>query len=257
MHSGCESTPAVTEQSWFHPVDLEGQVQRAARSDVPVLVSGEPGVGKTFIAQLIHDRSSYRHAPCARIHCAADVSELVMPHGTTVVLDDVPRLSATLQADLVQFLERRAAGDSAEGGAWRNPDVRIVSTMTVAGGIERRPRELTERLFYRLNAIHVAVPPLRDHVWDIPRVVDHWVAESERQHCRIPAFSSGALDELMAHRWPGNVGELRTVVDSFAGWPSACISETDVRLALTGTGASLVSHAPVQYHSRRPATNRT
>ena len=226
MDIDVEGASVSRRVSWLHSRELEEDVEAAARSNAPVLISGEPGVGKLFVARAIHARSGQRRAPFIRMSGAADRS--LIPHGATVAIEEIDQLSPLSQAALEQLLEG-GAGVSVR----RNPDIRIVSTMTANVRQTGRPRGLSERLFYRLNTIHLVIPPLRERQADIPRLVRHWVHDREQEGHRTPTFSTEANERLMAHTWPQNMRELKAALGRLAARNGASrVSATDVDLAV-------------------------
>ncbi len=213
--------PALTERAWLHSGELEQDVALAARSDVPVLISGEPGVGKLFVARLIHERSDHRRASWVRIGCAEtsvrqlevemlgqrrslragrDEPVLLMPHSATVVLEEIDHLSASLQSALERILESGATGRLGGDSVLWNSDVRIVSTMTADARNMSRPERISERLFYRLNTTHLVIPPLRERREDIPRLVHHWIADGERHGLKTPRLSTETFHKTYAQK---------------------------------------------------------
>jgi DNA-binding NtrC family response regulator len=136
---------------------LREDVEAAANSDASVLITGDSGVGKNAVAQLIHLQSRRGPGPLVTVDCAADVSaetfeRLDMAHGGTILIDHIEETSTEMQAYLAQFLETRG----------RVLDVRVIAAADcnlldkVAAG------EFREDLYYRLNIIHVVMPPVRE-----------------------------------------------------------------------------------------------
>ena len=105
--------------------------------------------------------------------------------------------------------------------------------MTVDPAIAGPPLGFSARLFYRLNAIHLVVPPLRDHRDDIPVLLRHWAAKRQQMGGRSPVWSTAELDKLAAHPWPGNIRELNATFRSFAQRQThGPVSADDVAFAL-------------------------
>ena len=217
---------------------LETDIDCAARSDAKVLITGETGVGKEVAAQLIHHRSVRSSAPVVTVNCAGLPDSLLeselfghvrgsftgayrdkpgllemAPNGT-VFLDEVGEMTMRMQAMMLRFLE---TGEIQRVGADRSHarvNVRLITatnrdlTSQIASGAFR------EDLYYRLNVIRLAIPPLRERSEDIPLLVDHFAAIYARQHATAPPeLSSAAMDGLVAYRWPGNIRELKNVVE--------------------------------------------
>ena len=215
--------------------ELRRLVAKVAPSDSTVLVCGETGTGKELIARSIHRLSSRRDHPFVVVDCAALHENLLQSElfgheqgaftgatrrrhglfeaadGGTIFLDEIGDVSPAVQAGLLRVLETssfRHLGGTQEVRV----DVRLVAATNRA--LERLMREGTFRqdLYFRLNAIHIDVPPLRERLDDIPALVAHFVAQHNARHGTRKAFSAAATDVLLRHDWPGNVRELRHVV---------------------------------------------
>jgi DNA-binding NtrC family response regulator len=216
-------------------------VDCAAGTDAKVLLTGESGVGKEVVAQLIHRRSNRASAKLIAINCAGVPDSLLaselfghvrgsftdahrdkqgwleQAHRGTIFMDEVGEMSLRMQAALLRFLEN---GEIQRVGAERRSavvDVRIIAA-TNRRLIDRvAANEFREDLFYRLNVIHIEIPPLRERPDDIPALVDHFLGVfSETYRINRPRFSKDALEQLMAAPWPGNVRQLRNVLERLA-----------------------------------------
>jgi transcriptional regulator with GAF, ATPase, and Fis domain len=230
--------------------ELEHEIDIAARSDARVLITGETGVGKDLLARLIHQRSQRRLAPLATVNCAGLTDTLVeselfghmrgsftdayrdkagilesAPNGT-VFLDEVGEMSPRMQASLLRFLEtgeiQRVGGTSTASRV----NVRIIAATNrdlyaaVGAGTFRQD------LYYRLDVIHLRVPPLRERPGDIPALLEHFLRHYVRHHrSSSRAWSPEAVDHLSAYGWPGNVRQLRNAVE---------------RIVLRSTGPSIL-----------------
>ena len=210
-------------------------LERLARSELPMLVRGEPGAGKTTVARAVHAWSSRASAPLLTLDCAAAPSGvpeglierelfgcergafaagssrkpglLERARGGTLVLDQVHELSAAVQARLVHALAHRRV--LRIGGKHERPvDVRMIATTSedlaaaVAAGRFRRD------LYDRLNAASVALPPLRARRREIAVLAHQFLAAARSGDGAPVAISADALTQLAAHPWPGNVREL-------------------------------------------------
>jgi DNA-binding NtrC family response regulator len=213
-------------------------VDCAAATDAKVLITGESGVGKEVVAQLIHHRGDRASANLVAINCAGVPDSLLaselfghvrgsftdayrdkqgwleQAHRGTIFMDEVGEMSLQMQAALLRFLEN---GEIQRVGSERRSavvDVRIIAA-TNRRLIDRvAANEFREDLFYRLNVIHVEIPPLRERPDDVPALVDHFLGVFQRTY-RIerPRFAKDALEQLMAAPWPGNVRQLRNVIE--------------------------------------------
>jgi two-component system response regulator AtoC len=214
------------------------EIERVARSDAKVLVTGESGVGKELVAQSIHARSLRAPRPFIAVNCAGLPETLLeselfghvkgsftgayrdkpgkfeLADRGTMFLDEVGEMTLRMQGLLLRFLEtgeiQKVGADHAVTGV----DVRIVASTN------RNLRDMTaegtfrEDVFYRLNVIHLTVPPLRDRREDIVPLSEHFLAEFSRKASTVVRrISPEASDVLRAHSWPGNVRELQNVIE--------------------------------------------
>jgi two-component system, NtrC family, response regulator HydG len=218
--------------------NLQLDIDSAARSTAKVLLTGETGVGKEVVARLIHERSERRHKTFVTINCAGVPDTLLeselfghtrgsftdayrdnpgrlrqAQHGT-VFLDEVGEMSLRMQALLLRFLETGEIETVGGTGVRTHLDVRVITATNrdlqeaVASGGFRQD------LFYRLNVLHLHIPPLRERASDVEQLLQHFVALLAEQHgLPAPAFSEAALALLTSYAWPGNVRELRNVVE--------------------------------------------
>jgi NtrC-family two-component system response regulator AlgB len=210
---------------------------RAAASDAVVLLRGESGTGKNVLARWLRANSPRAAGPLATVNCPAlsgdlmtsalfghrrgaftgaiaDVAGKVQEaEGGTLFLDEVGELTADAQARLLRFLNDRTyerLGEARE----RQADVRVLAATNRVLEDEVRTGRFREDLFYRLNVITLAVPPLRDRAEDVSLLADHYLVMFSRKQGR-PAltFSNDTKAALLAHAWPGNLRELRNAVE--------------------------------------------
>jgi DNA-binding NtrC family response regulator len=208
-----------------------------AASPVPtVLVTGESGTGKQAIARMLHDGSPRGSGPFIELNCSAIPESLVeselfghergafsdarerklglveLADGGTLFLDEIGDLGAPAQAKLLTFLEQRTFR-RVGGTAMRKVDARVVAATNRDLAAAVAARSFREDLFYRLNAITVRVPPLRDRRADIRALAAHFLGESAHEFGRrFAALAPETIGLLEGYRWPGNVRELRAVV---------------------------------------------
>jgi transcriptional regulator with GAF, ATPase, and Fis domain len=220
---------------------IDEATDRAAGSDDHILIAGESGVGKHAVARLIHHRSRRASAPVVTVNCAGlpEVlleSELfghvrgsftgayrdkpglleLADHGTAF-LDDVGEMSTRLQVTLLRFL---ASGDIQRVGADR-PHVRVNVRLVTATSRDLQPQiaagAFREDLYARLQVIRLALTPLRERTEDIPLLVNSFLhSYADVHHVATCEVSSEALEALVAYPWPGNVHELKQVVERLA-----------------------------------------
>ncbi|MBX7118096.1 MAG: sigma-54 dependent transcriptional regulator [Gemmatimonadaceae bacterium] len=222
-------------------------IARVAPSDARVLIGGESGTGKELVASAIHAQSPRKDKPFVRVNCAAIPRDLVesemfghergaftgaterrigrfeLAHTGTLLLDEVGELSAEAQAKLLRAIEAREI-ERVGGGRPIKVDVRILAATNRDLAKEVREGRFREDLFFRLNVIPMAIPPLRERPGDIPALVSHFAALHRRRSGQAaPAWTPAGVDALSRYRWPGNVRELANIVERlsilFAGQP--------------------------------------
>lgn len=231
---GRESKAALFVGSHGDFADVDRLVDLAAVEKVPVLITGETGTGKNVVAAAIHYRSSLCEAPFVGINCAALPETLIeselfgtekgaftgatstrkglieMADGGTLLLDEIGEMPLHLQSKLLGVLEdqklRRLGGSIA-----RQVDVRIIAATNRDLAVAMKEQAFREDLYYRLNVLHIALPPLRRHPQDIPALCAHFLSEISRG--RHLSVGEGELQRLMAYDWPGNVRELRNIIE--------------------------------------------
>ncbi|MBI5070460.1 MAG: sigma-54-dependent Fis family transcriptional regulator [Deltaproteobacteria bacterium] len=216
--------------------ELSRLLPRLAASDGTVLIRGETGTGKELVARSLHRMSPRREQPFVVVDCAALHENLLQSElfgheqgaftgatrrkhglfeaadGGTVFLDEIGDVSPAVQAGLLRVLESstfRHLGGTREVRV----DVRLVAATN--RGLERLMAEGRFRrdLFFRLNAMHVELPPLRQRREDVPVLAQHFVALHDARHGTDTSISPAAAQLLQRYDWPGNVRELRHVVE--------------------------------------------
>ncbi len=195
---------------WQHVLSRNSKVQRtyvmaakAARSDAPVLIQGETGTGKEYLARAIHEKGAFTSANTAK----AGLCEIA--DGGTLFLDEITHMSAAMQVKLLRFVEdhsfMRLGGTKPVA-----VDVRIIaaSNQPIDGMVASS--QFREDLYYRLNVIPLTLPPLRERPEDIEVFTEHFIKQfSGGADKRI---SQEAWEKLYSHNWPGNLRELRNTV---------------------------------------------
>lgn len=207
-----------------------------AGTDVTILVQGESGSGKELFARLIHAESRRAHGPLVTVNCAALPASLAeselfghrrgaftgadrdraghaqQADGGTLFLDEIAELHLDIQAKLLRFIEQgecQRLGDTAV----QRVDARIVAATHRDLRLAVHEGRFREDLFYRLQVIPVAVPPLREREHDSLMLLDHFLlAEASRVDLQPPRLTTAARNRLLRHDWPGNVRELRNLV---------------------------------------------
>ncbi len=223
-------SPAMTE--------LKSKIGRMARTSSSVLITGESGTGKELIARALHQASLRADRPMLCVNCAAIPADLMdsqlFGHKAgaftgadrdhigyfqqadlgTLFLDEVGEMTLEGQAKLLRILERHPflpVGARQEVTV----DVRVIAATNQDLQAYVRQRKFREDLYYRLAVLQLSAPPLRDRGVDIERLIEFFLDHFRRQHGRPGLqLSAGARDKLLAYSWPGNVRQLRNVVDS-------------------------------------------
>jgi two-component system, NtrC family, response regulator AtoC len=219
-------------------VALRHEIDRVARSDAKVLITGESGTGKEIVAHAIHAASPRAAGVFAPVNCAGlpetlleselfghvrgsftgayrdKPGKLESAHNGTVFLDEVGEMTLRMQGMLLRFLETGELQKVGADGGGRIVNVRVLTATNrnlrdmIAQG------QFREDLFYRLNVIHINVPPLRDRREDIPLLADYFLERfKEANLSPITAISPGAMKALTDYSWPGNVRELENVIE--------------------------------------------
>lgn len=212
------------------------RARQAARTEMDVLIEAESGTGKELLARLIHQSSDRRSRPFVAVNCAAFPEALLeselfgyargaftgavtskpgkfeLAHTGTLLLDEIGELPLMLQPKLLRALQEREVDRLGDTHSLR-VDVRVIATTNrpLLGLVECG--KFRADLYYRLNVVPLAIPPLRERRDDIPALLDHFLAKYARcgQEAR-PEFSADLLARLQLHAWPGNVRELENFV---------------------------------------------
>ena len=219
-------------------IALQHEVERVARSDAKVLITGESGVGKEIVARSIHTRSPRACHVFAPVNCAGLPETLLeselfghvkgsftgayrdkpgkmeTAHLGTVFRDEVGEMTLRMQGMLLRFLETGELQKVGADGSTRHVNVRVIAATN------RDLRELVTRgtfredLFYRLNVIHILVPPLRERRQDIPLLVNQFLSQfATANRTQMLTVSPEAMNTLIAYSWPGNVRELENAME--------------------------------------------
>lgn len=231
--SEARATSLVGEEGGLS--DVARLVELAARSDAPVLLTGETGTGKSLVARAIHYRSARRQAEFVSLNCAALPESLIeaelfghekgaftgasasreglfeLAEGGSLFLDEIGDMPPVLQGRLLTVLEDRLVR-RVGGRAPRRVDFRVMAATNV--DVERAVSEhrLRQDLFYRLDVLRIEVLPLRQRRDDIPAFVRHFLSGIPGALAE-PALGPDEIGRLMAHDWPGNIRELRNVLE--------------------------------------------
>jgi DNA-binding NtrC family response regulator len=251
--------------------DIDQLIRQIATTDVTVLIEGESGTGKEIVARAIHERSRRSARPFIAVNCAALHENLLeaelfghvrgaftgavsdrkgrfqLAHQGTLFLDEITELSPKGQADLLRVLEDgvfRPLGSQKVERA----DARVIGATNKSLEGESMNGRFREDLLYRLNVVTIQLPPLRERVEDIPKLVksfvEHYCAKHQRRNKR---FSPEVVNIFQTLHWPGNVRQLRNIVERLVVTiPRQTIGTEDLPAAL------VCSVRPQQNFSIRP-----
>ena len=213
-------------------------VRKVADSKASVLVTGESGVGKEVIADALHTLSSRHDKACIKVHCAALSETLLeselfghekgaftgadsmhkgrfeLAHGGTIFLDEIGEINQSVQIKLLRVLQEKKF-ERVGGQQTIEVDVRVIVATNRNLEEEVKAGRFREDLYYRLNVIHLEVPPLRERKDDIPLLINAFLDEFNRENGKhIIGFTQAAKSALFKYDWPGNIRELRNCVES-------------------------------------------
>jgi len=214
--------------------DLAMQV---ARTDSSVLITGESGCGKEIFARIIHFQGARAGGPFVTVNCSAIPEHLLeselfghkkgaftgalyskrgsfeLANGGTFFLDEIGDMQLRLQPKILRALEEKKVKKL--GSEEDMPiDARVIAATNKDLALEIREGRFREDLYYRLNIVQIAIPPLRSHKIDIPVLARHFLDRfSSEMKKPMTGYSDGALDVMMRYRWPGNVRELKNAVE--------------------------------------------
>jgi formate hydrogenlyase transcriptional activator len=217
--------------------EVLAQIEQVAPTHATVLLFGETGTGKEVLAQAIHDLSPRRQRPMIRVNCAAIPTSLIeselfghekgaytdassrqigrfeAAHQSTLFLDEIGDLAPEVQVKLLRVLQERIVERLGSTHSVKI-DVRIIAATHSHLEDAVRDQTFREDLFYRLNVFPVAIPPLRERLEDIPALVWSFIDEFSSLYGKaIASISSESLRNLERYSWPGNIRELRNLVE--------------------------------------------
>ncbi len=212
-------------------------IERVAPSRATVLVTGESGTGKELVAEAIHARSPRAEGPFVKLHCAALAESLLeselfghekgaftgavarreghfkQADGGTLFLDEIGEISPAIQVKLLRFLQERCF-ERVGGSETVKVDVRVIAATNRDLWTAVKEGRFREDLLYRLNVVHVSMPPLRARPVDILPLARNALERYARENGKaIEGFDAAALARIEAYSWPGNVRELENVIE--------------------------------------------
>ena len=240
-------------------------IEMAAPSSASVLITGETGAGKEIVARTIHKLSPRAGGPFVAINCSAIPETLMeseifghergaftgaaerrigcfeLADGGTLLLDEIGEMPAPTQAKLLRVLEDRKVRRL--GSKTETPvDVRVIAATNKDPEKAVADGGLRQDLYFRLNVFHIHLPPLRDHKDDIPLLAEHILRDINAKHGKsVRGIGAEVLDIFMSHTWPGNIRELRNVLER-----AAIMTEKDLisRSSLPGEFGKVATKGP-------------
>jgi two-component system, NtrC family, response regulator AtoC len=226
----------IGESPAFH--EVLDTIRQVAPSSANVLIEGESGTGKELAAHAIHNLSRRNKAKFVTVHCAALSPQLLeselfghergaftgaherrigrfeQANGGTIFLDEIGEIDASTQVKLLRVISEERAFERVGGNQTLRADVRLIAATNK--NLEKLVAEgkFRDDLYFRLNVVHLTMPPLRDRKDDIPLLVRSFL----RHFCKVNEkplleLTADAMNALLSYRWPGNVRELRTAIE--------------------------------------------
>lgn len=218
--------------------DVRSRIAQVSASvSATVLISGESGTGKENVAQVIHSQSARSGRPMVCLNCAALPANLLeselfghekgaftgadklrkgrfeLADGSTLLLDEISEIDLGIQAKLLRVLQERAF-ERVGGSVTQQVDVRVIATTNRNLHEWARQGKFREDLYYRLNVVPIALPPLRERIEDIPELCEHFLARIALRDGRpARSFEPRAMELLQRYSWPGNVRELENICE--------------------------------------------
>jgi DNA-binding NtrC family response regulator len=252
--------------------EMFARLEKLARSDTTVLVTGETGVGKELVAEALHDHSGRTQGTFVVLDCGSIPPNLIeselfghergaftgatssyagafeRAHGGTVFLDEIGELPLGMQPKLLRVLERKEVRRLG-GTKTIEVDLRVIAATNRDLGVEVNRGRFREDLYYRLAVARVHVPPLRDRREDLPLLIEHILTLTPGGE--TASIAQETIDLMMKHDWPGNVRELRNVIER-----AVLLSETpDTEDALRRSPSSPPRNEPS--HTSTPSHTAT
>lgn len=245
------------------------RVEQAAPTDASVLIQGETGVGKELVARALHRLSHRADRPFIRINCSTLPANLVeselfghesgaftgatghrkgrfeLADKGTIFLDEVSEIPVDLQAKLLRVLQE---GEFERVGSSKTikVDVRVIAASNRDLHDEMKADRFRSDLFYRLNVYPITVPPLKQRLEDIPLLVQHFIQEiGDQVGKKFDQIPKKVLENLMNHDWPGNIRELRNVIERAVITSKEPVLSLPVDIGVTETGKAKAPKQPV------------
>ena len=256
------------------------KVNRVARTDATVLITGETGTGKELFARAVHSASRRRDKPLIKLNCAALPPSLVeselfghekgafsgaiqrrlgrfeLAQGGTIFLDEIGEVPPDVQVKLLRVLQEREF-ERVGGSEPIKVDVRVIAATNRDLPRAVREGQFREDLFYRLNVFPIELPPLRDRTGDVPLLVQFLLpAFSMRAGVRVESVGPATMRRLASYRWPGNIRELENVLERaiiLSNGPTLEIDPAVFGTPLQGGTVGSEQHEPAAHGAMPPS----
>jgi len=217
--------------------EIFAMIEQIAPSNVSVLITGASGTGKELVARTLHNLSPRKSRPFVAVNCAAIPESLMeseifghekgaftgaaerragcfeLAQGGTLLLDEIGEMPASTQAKLLRVLEERKFRRLGARNE-QEVDVRVLAATNRDPSEAVAEGHLRPDLYYRLNVFNIHMPPLREHMEDLPAMADAMLAEMNQKHGRkVSGVTAAILERMVAYDWPGNGRELRNTIE--------------------------------------------
>jgi TyrR family helix-turn-helix protein len=243
---------------------------QASQADATVLISGETGTGKEIVARIIHRSGQRKDNPFISVNCAALPESLLeaelfgyesgaftgahsrgkmglfeAAQGGILFLDEVAELSESMQAKLLRAIQEKRVRRI--GGTQEiELDVRLVAATNKDLRQRVEQGEFREDLFYRLNVIHISIPPLRRRREDIPLLAEHFLNTFNRKYGTRKELSRNTTEALLQYHWPGNVRELENIVERLVVFDRSSSPDTELLPDRIAAGSTFSAYSSLR-----------
>jgi transcriptional regulator with GAF, ATPase, and Fis domain len=246
--------------------EIFAQLEKVSPSELTCLITGETGTGKEVVARAVHNMSARKKKPFVVLDCGSIPRELIestlfghekgsftgavgqhigsfeQAQGGTIFLDEIGELDIALQPKLLRVLEQREI-KRVGGDRTIKVDVRVLAATNRDLRDEVNRGGFREDLYFRLSVVHVELPPMRDRREDIPGLANHFLREVAARRGVTMSFAQDAMAAMISHAWPGNVREMRNVVERAAALSEGpVITRTDLMFGREMGPSVIVSH---------------